>query len=256
MAASFGSFQYLQAFIQNMTGLVTIWANQNSPRPAKPYATLNILSYTPQEHVSYLPLDANNEQEVISHDAATISIQIFSRTDAAPFDAMTRAKSLQRNLSKLSSMNTLMEGGWAFVRFLSGLRDLSAVMSSQFEYRAGIDIEFRTADSFIDDLSYVDQINLKGFFTKDDDTPTNTADKSYIDVDANIDLPASPTDTSDKKQIDIAATYTLVPPTPTIIPWPGPYVYTIESIELSDGDILISNDGDEIAASVITLEEF
>lgn len=162
MSASFGSTDRLQEFVRAAIGMPVIWSHQNAPRPPRPYATIRILSDVMQGFSNRSPLDQDNLSTITTHDQVTTSIQVFSRIDVDPREALTRAQMVQRALSRPSQLLQLIEGGWAFVRILLGPQDISELVDSTWQPRASLDIQWRVARSVIDDLGFVDEIKISG----------------------------------------------------------------------------------------------
>lgn len=249
---AFGSFQKFHTWLSSQLGMTLIWAEQNAPRPAKPYATLKVLSYVPQEHAAYGVLDENFQQQVYSHDSATFSIQIFGESNDLPYYALEQARLLKQKFQKLAAIFELQEFGWSFLRFLSGPNNVTTQIGSRFEPRANLDVELRTCDSFVDDLGYVESIILSGRLDKEEGAATDTSQLKKISVETEIKTTTA-SDTSTKKIVDIFISKNIPAATIEDLPFDGPYQNQL--LELDDGDTLVTNTNDDLVVELFTYED-
>lgn len=67
----------IRALILPLAGCDCIWADQDAPRPPKPYIALRTLSTVGPENEHYLPVQADGGQPVKSHRDVTIELQAF-----------------------------------------------------------------------------------------------------------------------------------------------------------------------------------
>lgn len=123
----------LYAVISTETGLTTIFAQQNAPRPDLPYCVINILSNVKiglrdeQREINDL-----NEATYCGTREATVEVQFFGD------DAFQNAQLLQAAFSKQGVLETFRDADMAIVDD-GDVTDITTSLDSQFEVRAILD---------------------------------------------------------------------------------------------------------------------
>lgn len=140
-----------------------IWARQNAPQPARPYATLQViagplrLGALDEENDVYQAGNAAGEeieQTFKGQREFTLSCQVFADTTAdagTAYDYLSRAMS---GLSLPSAQSLFVNVGLAVVS-ANGIQDLSALLETKWQSRAQMDVRFRIADSVVEKTGYI-----------------------------------------------------------------------------------------------------
>lgn len=147
--------EWAEGNLQN-TGVPVVWANQNAPRPALPFVTLQILSRVDKEWSDIGNVDDSGNCEIINDRAITVSIQGFGP------DCTDEVQALHDSLERITVQETLRAGGVCFIRTVSGVTDLTDTIGSKFEERAGFDIEVRVSSVVVDNPNYIDRVTGEG----------------------------------------------------------------------------------------------
>ncbi len=135
----------LYNWVSSKLGITAIWDKPNAPRPALPYATLNI---------SGGPRKEGNPEEIYKgidtftypmRRAITLTMQVFSESGHLVF-----ADSLISSLSLPTVQDSLRSAGFA-VRGSSDVMDISRLLDTKFEMRAAVDI-FLAYETDVDDM--------------------------------------------------------------------------------------------------------
>lgn len=145
--------QALRAWLMAATGLPgdrVIFANQNGPRPATPFATLN-------PRLSLARVGAYDEERATDDPDTTercglrrltVSINLYGT------DALTRIEDALDGLEMQANWDALKVAGLSFIEHTEA-RDLTAMLETQFETRAQADVYFYVASSRLDEVSHI-----------------------------------------------------------------------------------------------------
>ncbi len=150
--------------------VTVVFANQNAPRPAYPYITVHKTVSAETEHSTIEP--PNDEGMADMVDDQTISISLQSFGDGAA-DIM---ENLRNSLKKVTTLQYFRDKEMPFIRILSGINDLTTVIGSRQEERAGMDLEFRAANVVTDDVGLIESVFGSGEFEK---TSIETVDVTF-----------------------------------------------------------------------------
>lgn len=132
--------------------VTVIEANQNAPRPARPYITILVTS-TRQKEFSYIGAPDENGDAVIENDEfCMVSIQCFGT------GSKTIMANLRQTLEKVSVKDYFRELLLPFIAVTDGVNDLTETVGTQFEERAGMDLEFRTVAVVTDNVGVVQSV--------------------------------------------------------------------------------------------------
>lgn len=145
---------FIHGIITELLGCTVIWANQNGPKPKKPFATLRLYAFRGVGMNDESPTDTPGEIEVRNTVEATLEVQYFGT------NAEQKLIELNQALSKPTVLDKSFSAGVAFfdaqnVQDLTGLLD-----AANFEERAAIDLSVRYVNSMTDNPGYVSQVNL------------------------------------------------------------------------------------------------
>ena len=152
----------LREWVADQTGLTTVWLNPNAPRPARPYASIQITNSARVGQAYVGPLDPDDKAPVRFDRDVTISVSVYEAADNPdPRSAFQRAESLRDSLDLRGVRDSLYAEGWA-LRSTDLLTDAPQMLDTQWEPRAVFDATFGTRSEILDDLGFVDQINITG----------------------------------------------------------------------------------------------
>jgi len=141
-----------------------IFANQNAPRPEREFITLQMLNASNSGDATIGDIDENGIAEIVTDKNVVVSVQTFGDNGGAI------ALNLFNSLHKQSVQESLSVAGVYFIRHINGINDLTALASTRYEPRYQMDILFRTADVFEDNIGRIE-------------TVTGTATINNIDID-------------------------------------------------------------------------
>jgi hypothetical protein len=122
------------AFMQAVQGDATVvWAKENAPRPAPPFAVLDIIAgpstVGPAE-------ERYKQQDTFTYAVrkrATLNVQVFA------VDALVRAAAVEAAI-ELPSRQSILQAAGIAVWGSEGVRDLTGLLDTAFEPRAGLDL--------------------------------------------------------------------------------------------------------------------
>lgn len=133
-----------------------IFANQNAPRPSYPFMTMHILSKEENEHADIPRPNDLGVTTISKTKNFTVSVQSFG---PGSLDIMD---DLRRTLEKVTVTQDLRSDGIAFIRVVSGVNDLSDTVDTEFEERAGMDVQFRTTAIVTDTVGVIESVDVTG----------------------------------------------------------------------------------------------
>ena len=105
----------IRQWVADRTGLTTIWLHPDAPRPARPFASVQVLSSPRlgEPHIDWP--DVDGIAEVAGQTETTFSIQIYEAADNPdPRGALQRAIALRDSLDLPSVRAFFRENQWAF----------------------------------------------------------------------------------------------------------------------------------------------
>ncbi len=135
----------IYTWVSSMLGITTIWDKPNAPRPALPYATLNISGGgrkegEPEERYKELDTWTYPHRKVL-----TLTVNIFAEEGHLAY-----GDDLVNSLSLPTVQDTLRAAGFA-IRGSSDVMDISRLLDTKYELRAGVDI-FLAYETDVDDV--------------------------------------------------------------------------------------------------------
>ena len=157
-------------------GITTIWDKPNAPRPALPYATLNFSGGGRSEGAPEEIYKTTDTFTYPLRKVITLTVQIFAENSHLAY-----ADTLVNSLSKPTVQDFLRSVGMA-IRGHSDPMDISRLLDTKFELRAGIDI-FLAYEQDIDDVTgEIQKVSIvEGVFSADGVLDTYTFD---LEIDA------------------------------------------------------------------------
>lgn len=140
--------------VANADAAVTevIKANQNAPRPARPYITVLVTTTSQGEHSNEGAPDNDGVASIENELACMVSLQVIGNS------AKTIMGNLRQSLEKTTVLTSLRATGLPFIRVLNGINDLTEQVGTQYEERAGMDLEFRTVAVVTDTVGVIESV--------------------------------------------------------------------------------------------------
>lgn len=140
------------------SGMPVIYLYNNAPRPTVDYITLLISTCTTIGwDWTENPTDDSGISNMVGDREFTVQIQGYGG------DPMTVLQNLRTSLQKQSVLDTLNAVGIVSVNWL-GISDITTLIDTRFEQRASMDILFRMADIYTDNLGVIDTVVLEEVF--------------------------------------------------------------------------------------------
>ncbi len=141
----------LVSWVRQSTGLTTVWANQNRPQSARPYALL--------KKVAGPTVIGRDEQrrrmsggqlftDIIGQRSMTFSVQVFSSSDKPGENAQHYLAIAQAALEHDATID-VFELAKISVSQIGPCVDLDSIAGAGFESRAGFDLSISTVSALI-----------------------------------------------------------------------------------------------------------
>lgn len=148
----------LQKWVAQNVGRLTVFADQNAPRPQGPYASLKLKLLPPVNGYAVTCWGSAEEPMTLVGDLPVIaSVNLYRG------DVMEAALLLRSSLQKVTVRDALaLEGGLVYVRD-HGVQELTLPVDDQvYEPRANLDIEFRTGHEITDEPGIIASVGIEG----------------------------------------------------------------------------------------------
>lgn len=135
------------------SGITTAWAYQNAPQPTKPFLTLYLSSFTAiGTDELFSPTNVGITQ-IVGQREFTMTV-----TAEGP-NALGILENLACTLEKPSVQASFTVNNLVYIRRLS-INDLPTLEETQWKERAALDIQFRLANVFFDDVGLIEHVEL------------------------------------------------------------------------------------------------
>lgn len=153
----------LHAWAFSTVPVQTIFANQNGNVPPLPFCTLFVqpVAFIGQDESS---VDIGGVSTYTGQREISVSVQYFGA------NAMQNAIDLAESLEADAARALLAVDGLVFVDRNSGVNDLSEVLDTGFEERAGIDLMFRIASVRTENTGLIESTEVTQTIKKPDDS--------------------------------------------------------------------------------------
>ena len=161
MGSEYGSLDALSTLIGERLAVPVIWQNPNAPRSDRPFCVANVLSDTGQAWAAIGAPDGEGMGSVTNHFTVTLSLSLHM-DGSDPRVAVEKMRELRQDFDRPSLRLALHDAGWAFVRVLLEPQDMPEQVGTRWEYRAGMDLEFRIARQIMDEIGRVQTVILDG----------------------------------------------------------------------------------------------
>jgi hypothetical protein len=134
------------------SGMPVIYLYNNSPRPTVDYITLYISSVT-QIGWDFVqsPLDDVGSSQQVGDREFTLQINAYGG------DPITVLQNLRTSLQIQSVLDTLRANGIVFANWFP-INDITELVDSRYEQRGSMDILFRMADIYSDNVGVIDTV--------------------------------------------------------------------------------------------------
>jgi len=134
-----------------------IFADQNIPRPVKPYITVKATNVDIPDHVIYTPLNENDEQTVIGWRKASVEVQVYNGIESLS-SVNTLALVLQTN--KLLEYQNSIDCAIGQRLFIGYVPEILNTL--QYEGRGIYQFEFLYTESYTDQEYSICSVELHG----------------------------------------------------------------------------------------------
>ena len=136
-------------------GMPVIWLYPNAPRPAVDYVSLYISTVT-QVGWDWTqdPLDNTGVSSMVGDREFIVQAQAYGG------DPVTVLQNLRTSLQKQTVLDSLRVNGIVFFNW-NPINDVTELVDSRFEQRASMDINFRIADVYTDNLGVISTVVLQ-----------------------------------------------------------------------------------------------
>lgn len=124
-----------------------IWADQNMPRPTKPYITTRLTSFVQPNQAYMTPPNSSGVGTAISDKEFTLQLHCYSSISVDP---ITILLNLHDSLNILNQYKILQDAGIAFVDNLLGPMNTTTLLDTIYEERASMDLLMRIPWSLSD----------------------------------------------------------------------------------------------------------
>ncbi len=140
------------------SAMPVIYLYPNSPRPTVDYVSLYISTIT-QIGWDWTqdPLNDSGITNMVGDREFTLQAQAYGG------DPMTVLQNLRTSLQKQSVLDSLRVNGIVLVNWFA-INDITDLVDSRYEQRASMDILFRIADVYIDNLGVIDNVVLQEIY--------------------------------------------------------------------------------------------
>jgi hypothetical protein len=133
-----------------------IWTDQNGPRPAKPYSTLNIRTTTPLSPVKD-PVESDGTQQIAQLALRHVEWEFYglNASELAEAAALRLRTETTADRAKVLGLGICRVSAYAQTDIL--------LNTSQFEQRAIIEIEVYDSNILVDDVGLIEGVDIDCF---------------------------------------------------------------------------------------------
>ena len=133
-----------------------IMADQNAPRPAKPYATLDVTNAGAARWLTELPPDAAGNARFVEHRLANVEVQFYGA------DAQDRASDLGMRLRLPRHVNRAVDLGLG-VAVVNGATSVAVLMNeNQYEQRGILEFTCHVGVEITDEVGLIEHTETEG----------------------------------------------------------------------------------------------
>lgn len=152
------TYLYEWAIANIPSGMPVVFLYPNAPRPTVDYvslyiSTINQIGWDWTQD----PLDDSGVTEMVGDREFTLQCVGYGG------DPMTVIQNLRTSLQKQSVLDSLRVNGIVFVSWFA-INDVTELVDSRYEQRASMDVLFRIADIYTDNLGVIDTVVLEEIY--------------------------------------------------------------------------------------------
>lgn len=145
---------FIYGIVAELLGCTVIWANQNGPKPKKPFATLRLYAFRGVGMNDEIPTTTLGQVEVKGTHEATLEVQYFGT------NAEQKLIELNQALSKPTVLDKCFSADVAFFD-AQNVQDLTALLdATNYEERASVDLSVRFILSTTDEPGYLEKVSI------------------------------------------------------------------------------------------------
>jgi hypothetical protein len=193
MSATWGQIMdALVSWASTEAGCPAIWANQNKPRPPKPYITLNIISQRQDGQIEVQPPSNGTDPVcIVGRTEFVVSVNYIAPPKITSADSLGKQQAqeiirkLIISLAKESVMSAFEVVDVASIDN-EGATDGTVEFETLWEDRAQVDIRFATLTTVVDDTGIIETVDVLGSFRRTD----NSEFKDWVPLSDNFDSPS------------------------------------------------------------------
>jgi len=146
----------LRVWAVGITGLETIFANPNAPRPVAPYVLIHMLQNAPigtREARVTLKADESTDVDYSNVELLTVSINVYYS------NAYKLATKLKDSLGRVTVTDQLFAAGLGYSR-AGDVQDIPEIINKQWEERGQFDCFFFTRSSDEENIETIQNVEI------------------------------------------------------------------------------------------------
>ena len=140
------------AWLESVSGLTVVWAEQDANRPALPYVTANITGYGASEGFPAQVNNGNDSYTQYIKKVLTVSVNAYGETNGNIIDLITDSV---YNSTLLASLKT----AGLYFRSISDPIPLAQVVETKWEQRWQVDVIFAYSKDIVFTPGYIDRVS-------------------------------------------------------------------------------------------------
>ena len=152
-----------KSFFTTYAGVFSMQADINRARPPLPYITFDTSSLVPIGHDSVLTPDDTGKAEIIGDREFTVPVEYYGD------DPIVNLENLYSIMITEAVKKHFEDAGLVFVQLMGNINNLTVLVDTKYESRAGMDLLFRIA-SIVEDsgVGYIDGEKISYEYKIDD----------------------------------------------------------------------------------------
>lgn len=152
-------YQAIRRFVVNSVeqNVNVIFANQNAPRPIKPFVTIDVGSFKEIGKQDVREIDDQGVQRVVVHKRFTCRLQAFADELHKAEDILT----VIHNKLYTQQAYEVFLSNIAFTKPLAGVTVINEAVSAATENRAYIDLEFFVSQEVNSDVGLIETVEYE-----------------------------------------------------------------------------------------------
>lgn len=148
----------LQTVLADLSGVTVVWANQDAPRPARPYLTIAIISVVAHGSDENTNVDDNGKQTTIGVREASVTISCFEAEDEPdPRRAAGRLSVLRDTLRTPGARDALFAGGLSVLGDQTVL-NVPTVRGTKWQPQATLEMNIAFGTNVKTDMAWIETV--------------------------------------------------------------------------------------------------